>query len=90
MTIRYTDNFLKKLKKSDVRIRKAFKDRIVIFTKNPNDPVLDNHPLQREYQGHNSIDITADYRAIYKEVILEDDTYAYFTSFGTHEELYKN
>lgn len=89
MTIKYTDNFLKKLKKSDVRIRKAFKKSVLIFAKNPNDPELDNHPLQKEYQGQNSIDITADYRAIFKKVILEDDTYVYFTSFGTHDELYR-
>lgn len=90
MTIRYTGNFLKKLKKADVRIRKAFKKRLLIFRKNPNDSQLDNHPLQREYQGYNSIDITADYRAIYKEVVRADDTNIYFTSFGTHEELYKS
>ncbi|TSC66713.1 MAG: Uncharacterized protein CEO21_96 [Microgenomates group bacterium Gr01-1014_80] len=89
MTIRYTGNFLRQLKKSDVRIRKAFKNCLLIFTKNPNDPELDNHPLEREHRGHNSINITADYRAIYKEVILENDTYIYFSSFGTHEELYR-
>lgn len=88
MTVRYTGNFLRQLKKSDVRTRKAFRKRLLIFTKNPHDPELDNHPLEREYYGYSSIDITADYRAIYIEVMLEDDTYIYFTSFGTHEELY--
>jgi len=89
MILKYTGNFLKQLKKSDVRIRKAFKERILLFEKNPNDLELNNHPLQREYTGLRSIDITADYRAIYKEVIQEDDTYIYFTSFGTHTQLYE-
>ena len=89
MTIKYTDNFLKQLKKSDVRIRKAFKQRLLLFVENPNDLELNNHPLEREYVGFRSIDITVDYRAVYKEVIQEDGTYIYFTSFGTHHKLYE-
>lgn len=88
MIVRYTGNFLKQLKKSNVRIRKTFKERITLFIKNPNDLELNNHTLKREYSGFRSIDITSDYRAIYKEVIVEDDTYIYFTSFGTHSQLY--
>ena len=88
MIVKYTDNFLKQLKKSDVRIRKAFKQRSLLFVKNPNDLELNNHPLQKEYAGFRSIDITLDYRAVYKEVTAEDDTYIYFTSFGTHTQLY--
>ena len=89
MIIKYTDNFLKQLKKSDVRMRKAFKGRLLLFIENPNDLELNNHPLQKEYVGFRSIDITADHRAVYKEVIQEDDTYIYFTSFGTHHQLYE-
>ena len=89
MIIKYTDNFLKQLKKSDVRIRKAFKQGLLLFVENPNDLELNNHPLQREYVGFRSIDITADHLAIYKEVIKEDDAYIYFTSFGTHHQLYE-
>ena len=88
MIIKYTDNFLKQLKKSDVRIRKAFKQCVLLFEKNPNDLELNNHSLHEPYQCLRSIDITADYRAIHKEVIQEDDTYIYFTSFGTHTQLY--
>lgn len=89
MTIKYTDNFLNQLKKSDVRIRKAFIQPLLLFVANPNDLELNNHPLQREYIGFRSIDITADHRAIYKEVIQEDDAHIYFTSFGTHHQLYE-
>jgi len=88
MTIKYTDNFLKQLKKSDVRIRKAFKQHLLIFIENPHDLELNNHPLQKEYVGFRSIDITADYRSIYKEVFQEDDICTYFISFGTHHQLY--
>ncbi len=90
MIVKYTDNFLKQLKKSNVRIRKAFKQRLVLFVKDPNDLELNNHSLHEPYLGYRSIDITADYRAIYKEVIQEVDTYIYFSSFGTHTQLYGN
>ena len=88
MIVKYTDNFLKQLKKSDVRIRKAFKQCLLLFVENPNDLELNNHSLQREYVGFKSIDITSNYRAVFKEVIQEDDAYIYFTSFGTHTQLY--
>lgn len=88
MTVKYTASFLKQLKKSNIRIRKAFKECLLLFIKDPSDLELNNHPLQREYYGFRSIDITSDYRAIYKEVVKEDDTYIYFTSFGTHTQLY--
>lgn len=88
MTIKYTVNFIKQLKKSNVRIRNAFKVRVLLFAKNPSDLELNNHPLEREYSGFRSIDITGDWRAVYKEVIREDDTYVYFSFFGTHSRLY--
>ena len=88
MIVKYTDSFLKQLKKTNVRIRKAFKQRLLLFVENPNDLELNNHPLREPYLGYRSIDITADYRAIYKEIVQEDDTYIYFTSFGTHTQLY--
>lgn len=80
MTIRYTANFLRQLKKSNVRARRAFKLCLALFIKNPDDLELNNHTLERDYAGLRSIDVTADYRAIYKEVVeKEDETYIYFT-----------
>lgn len=88
MKVVYDPAFLEKLKKVDVRIRKRVKERIVLFSKNPEDPQLDNHPLQREYQGYISIDITSGWRAIYKEATIGDEVVAYFIFLGTHKELY--
>lgn len=67
MTIRYSPAFFKKLKKADIRIKKSVKQRILLFSKNPDNSQLNNHPLKREYKGHRSIDITADWRALYTE-----------------------
>lgn len=90
MKVRYSPAFLKRLKKTNVRIRKSFKEKILIFSKNPNHSQLNNHPLKREYEGLRSIDITGDYRAIYEEITQDNSTYAYFEIFGTHKELYGN
>lgn len=89
MRIKYSAVFLKTLKRQDVRIRKSFKQKIKIFEKNPHDLELNNHELSREYQGQRSIDITSDWRAIYKEVQIDNEPVAYFVILGTHKQLYK-
>lgn len=77
-----------KLKKLDVRIRKSFKERILIFSKNPHNLELNNHSLREPYLGLRSIDITSDYRAVYKEAVIGIKKVAYFVNLGTHQELY--
>lgn len=89
MIVKYAPLFLKTLKKLDVRVRKSFKEKILLFSKNPTDLELNNHELKDKYKGYRSIDITADYRALYKERILEQENIADFEILGTHQELYK-
>lgn len=89
MKIFYDPTFYKKLKTVDIRIRKSLKESIFIFSKNPHDPQLHNHSLTKNYTGYRSINVTADYRAIYKEVSRGDEVIAYFIAFGTHQELYE-
>lgn len=88
MNVKYSPGLLQSLKKHDVRIRKSFKEKIVIFFKNPNDLQLNNHSLREPYQDRRSIDITNDHRAHYKEIKEKDETVAYFVSLGTHDEFY--
>ena len=88
MKVKLDPDLLKKVNKLDVRIRNRFKEKILLFSKNPNDPVLNNHPLKKEYQGLKSIDITNDYRAVYEEMTVREDTVVYFSLLGTHKELY--
>lgn len=90
MKIVYRPTFLKKLKRSDVRIRKSFKQRIAIFLLSPQDKQLNNHALTRDWQGHRSIDITSDWRAVYQEITEGKTTFAFFIALGTHKELYGN
>ncbi len=89
MKAKFTEEFFKQYKKANVRIRNQFDKRLRIFTQNPQDPQLNNHKLKRDWQGHRSIDITSDWRAIYKEIQMGDGKVAYFVAIGTHKELYK-
>lgn len=90
MKVQYTPRVIEKLKKLDVRIRKSFQQKILIFSKNPLDPQLKNHELRESYKGLRSINITADYRAIYEELTEDEEEVAYFVLFGTHPELYRS
>ena len=89
MIVRYDPDFLTRLKKLDVRIRKSFKAKLAIFINSPYNPQLNNHFLKRNYFGYRSIDITADWRAIYTEKEENKEIIAYFTYIGTHKELYE-
>ena len=88
MIIQYHPRFLDKLKSVNVRIRKSFKEKIKLFRKDPDNAYLNNHELKEEYAGFRSIDITNDYRAIYKEIVTKKDLVVYFILLGTHGELY--
>lgn len=90
MNVVYDPSFLKKVKKVNVRIRKSVKERILLFSNDPMNPQLDNHLLKRGWEGYRSIDINADYRAIYKETKIGDEIVAYFVTLGTHKDLYNS
>lgn len=89
MKVRFSPQFFRKYKKADVRIRNRVDERIEKFLKDPYDLQLDNHALKKEWKGYRSIDITSDYRAIYKETQMEEEIVAYFVALGTHDELYR-
>jgi len=68
-----------------VRIRNTVDERVAIFIKNPQDLILNNHALREPYQGLRSIDITSNWRVIYKEIHEGGEISAYFVLLGTHE-----
>jgi len=88
MKYAFAPEFLTKLPKLNVRVRNAFKVQLVIFSHNHNTPQLNNHPLRDPYLGFNSINVTNDYRAIYREMVIQEEPVAYFVDIDTHEALY--
>jgi addiction module RelE/StbE family toxin len=88
MIVSFTDQFRKQYKKANVRIRNRFNIVLEKFKSNPMDPELRNHPLNGKLEGFRSIDVTSNWRAIYKEV-KQDEIVFYFVALGTHSQLYK-
>ena len=55
-----------------------------MFSLNPYDLRLNNHILSGKWSGYRSINITGDWRAIFRET----ETGVYFIVLGTHSQLY--
>ena len=84
MTISFSKNFIKLSKKLNKPVREKPLIRIEMFTINPLDPELNNHPLKGKYKKYRSIDVTGDFRALY---LIQDD-HIVFDIVGTHSQLY--
>ena len=76
--------FDKKYVKIPKKLREKAKERIQLFSIDPFNPILDNHSLQGRWLGHRSINVSGDFRAVFKQ---EGDT-AIFVDIDTHSELY--
>lgn len=84
MIIRYHRLFEKDFDKLPRNVQLKFYERLDLFVGNKFHPLLNNHSVDRSYPGCRSINITGDYRAIFKEL---GDT-IFFMRIGTHSELY--
>lgn len=88
--VRQHPKFKKLLLKAPVAVQRAFRNRFVLFVDNQFHPILRNHLLTGNYQGYRSINITGDWRALYKEILPEgNEVRIEFHLFGTHSQLYK-
>lgn len=88
MKIHYHKSFVKSYKKKDMKIRNKFKERLIIFMKNPHIRELNLHSLKWKYLWTKSINITGDYRAIFKEYPNGTYEFVEFIAIWTHSELY--
>lgn len=85
MKIYFHSHFEKKFKKLDRAIKKKFLARLELFAVNPFDKQLRNHALQGPLVGYRSMNVTGDFRAIYKQ-FAEDSVE--FDDIDTHDKLY--
>ena len=85
MNVSYERKFKKQYLKADKKIQAEFDKKVKQFKKHPFHPQLKNHLLPGQYKNYRSINITGDWRAIYKE---EKDA-TVFLFLGTHSQLYK-
>ncbi len=89
MRVKLSKSFTKQYDKADTKIRKAFDKNSLLFLKDPFNSQLRNHPLKGSFKGLRSINVTGDWRALYREIISDGDTYIIFEFLGTHSQLYK-
>jgi addiction module RelE/StbE family toxin len=85
--IDYSDTFHKQLKKAPLEIKIAFRKRLELFLLDQSDSQLRNHILAGKYKGLRSINITGDWRALFREEKENGDVV--FVLLGTHSQLYK-
>jgi len=84
MEIVFQKKFKKKLRKLSPKIQNQFYERLDIFMQDKNHKILNNHSVDKLFTDCRSINVTGDYRAIFKE----NNNVAFFISIGTHSELY--
>jgi addiction module RelE/StbE family toxin len=82
--IEFSPVFKKLLARAPTEIKTAFREALDLFAADQNSPGLRNHPLTGKYAGFRSIDVTEDWRAIYRE---KPDRMK-FVTLGTHPQLY--
>ena len=87
MNIKYHKNFIKNFKKrygSNPKIKKRYKERLKLFIKNPNDPVLLDHSLKGKKIKTRAFSIAGDIRVTYTKI----GSKFLFLDIGTHNQVY--
>ena len=77
--------FTKQLKALPNSLRKQVLERLLIFSTNEFDPILNNHSLKGKHTDSRSINVNGDYRILYRR--LNDET-VHLHAIGTHHQLY--
>lgn len=85
MNYQFHNHFKKTYLKLPQKLKDAVNKKLVLFSKHPNSSSLNNHILIGKYKNYRSINITGDYRAIYKEISKNK---VIFVKLGSHSELY--
>ena len=66
-------------------VQKKVMERLALFMQYEMHPLLNNHPLRFEWTGYRSVNITVDYRMIFRKISI---TFVRLEQVGTHSELY--
>ena len=82
----YSAEFKKRFKRLHRKIQERLAERLEVFALDEFDPSLQNHALHGEFGECRSINITGDYRLVYRTI--EKRVYL-LISIGTHSQLYE-
>lgn len=87
--VEFKRSFTKQRDKADIRIQIVFDKRLKLFYQDAHHRQLRNHALTGRWKGFRSIDVTGDWRAIFKEERKRGVVIVTFVALGTHSQLYK-
>jgi addiction module RelE/StbE family toxin len=88
--IKFLEPFEKQLKNAPDDIQEAFFDTLELFLADPQHPHLRNHKLTKQFTGYRSIDVTGDWRAVFRESQAGEQRIIKFYVLGTHTDLYRH
>ncbi len=77
--------FVRQWKRAPVSVRERAATRLQLLYDDEFHPMLHNHKLTGEYAGYRSINVTGDWRIVYR---MTDPNTIYLYAIGTHSELY--
>lgn len=84
MYVDFHKNFKKSYSVLQSKLQIQFDVRLALYLEDQNSPILNIHKLHGKEAGFYSLNVTSDYRAIFK--LTEDSIILY--KIGTHSELY--
>jgi len=87
MKIEASHTFIKNFKKRfthQPEVKKKFFERVKLFSVDPTNPLLKDHPLKGKKIGLRAFSITRDIRVVY---YVKEKT-VYFLDIGTHNQVY--
>src|SRR5689334_21635039 len=86
--IEFAGQFDKQLQEAPDDIKGTFREVLTFFMADPTHPALRNHALTGKFAGYRSIDVTDDWRAVFREERVRERMVVKFYRLGTHTQLY--
>jgi len=80
MQVVFHKTFVKEFSKLPKKIQQKFDERLELFAENKFSEVLNNHSVAKKFPGCRSVNVTGDYRAIFKD----EEAIVTFITIGTH------
>ena len=88
LRVDFAKKFNTQLEQVPTEFQIAFSEALELFLDDTNQPNLRNHALREKFAGYRSIDVTDDWRALFKVRTSKTQTVITFHILGTHTQLY--
>lgn len=86
MTLDFHKDFNKRLDKLTTKQKRRVAEALLLFEKDPHDPILRNHALHGDRKGNRAISAGGDLRIVFREENNYD--LVVFLTVGSHNQVY--